>query len=78
MRLSDGRSTILYTASEEGVHNVYELPLAGGAPRRITSNELPGRMFSGIEPLTDGSLVYAVNERRQDIWLSRITQQQER
>jgi hypothetical protein len=76
-RLSAARASLLYTAIEGDVPNVYELPLSGGTASKLTTNDLPGRMFSGIEPLADGSLVYAVNERRQDIWLSRVSPRQE-
>lgn len=72
-RLSPDGSTLYFTAADEGVHNVYGLALAGGAPRRVTANEQPDVTFSAIEALDDGSLIYAVNERRQDIWLSRVT-----
>ena len=72
-RLAPSGETLYFAGAEERVHNVYALSLADGRVRRMTSNDLPGTVFSGIEPLADGSLIYAVNERRQDIWLSRTT-----
>lgn len=72
-RLSTDGTALYFTASVDGVHNIYSLALAGGTPRRVTTNDLPELMFSGIEPLADGTVIYAVNERRQDIWLSRST-----
>jgi len=70
-RLAPSGAALFFTSSENAIHNIYAMALPGGHIRKVTSNELPGRMFSGIAPLDDGSVVYAVNERRQDIWLSR-------
>ena len=72
-RLAPSGGTLYFAAARERVHNVYALTIADGRIRRVTSNDLPGTVFSGIEPLADGSLIYAANERRQDIWLSRTT-----
>ena len=58
-----------------------ERAVAGGVTvgvRAVTSNDLPGTMFSGIVPLADGSLIYGINERRQDIWLSRTASPEDR
>ena len=72
-RLSRSGDTLYYTGSERNAHNIYALSLARGTTRRLTANQLPSTMFSGIEPLADGSLVYAQDDRRQDIWLSRTS-----
>jgi hypothetical protein len=77
-RLSFAGEALLFTAGEQDIYNIYALPLSGGAVRRITDNELPGKMFSGIRGLENGSLIYAVNERRKDIWLSRPAQERRR
>ncbi len=70
-RLAPSGDTLFYAGAEQRIHNIYALSIADGRVRRVTSNDLADQMFSGIEPLADGSLIYAVNERRQDIWLSR-------
>jgi Tol biopolymer transport system component len=70
-RLAPSGAELFFSSSEDAIHNIYAMTLPGGRIRKVTSNELPGRLFSGIAPLDDGSVVYAVNERRQDIWLSR-------
>ena len=70
-RLAPSGDTLYFTAAPGRIHNIYARSIADGRARRVTSNDLPGTVFSGIEPLADGSLIYAVNERRQDIWLSR-------
>ena len=70
-RIAPTGAALLFTAGENDIYNIYALPLDGGALRRVTDNELLGKMFSGIRALDNGSLIYAVNERRKDIWLSR-------
>jgi Tol biopolymer transport system component len=72
-RLSPDGSVLYYTGAESRASNIYALLLARGTTRRLTSNQLPSTMFSGIEPLADGSLIYAQDDRRQDIWLSRTS-----
>ncbi|MDQ3068167.1 MAG: serine/threonine-protein kinase [Acidobacteriota bacterium] len=72
-RLSREGNTLYFDAQERRIHNVYTLALATGAVRRLTANQLQSIAFSGIEPLADGSVIYAMDDRRQDIWLSRIT-----
>ena len=66
-------ATLFYTGTVDRANNIFALTLRTGAARRLTSNELPSMEFSGIEPLADGSLIYARNDRRQDIWLSRTS-----
>jgi Tol biopolymer transport system component len=70
-RLSASGDALLYSGTEQHAHNIYALSLATGASRRLTANQLRSVTFSGIEPLADGSLIYAQDDRRQDIWLSR-------
>ena len=64
---------VYFAAREKRVANLYALQLGRGTIRRLTNNELPSMTFSGIEPLANGSLIYAQDERRQDIWLSRVS-----
>jgi hypothetical protein len=71
-RLS-GAGELYYVGAPKRVANVYALDLQRGTSRRLTSNQLPSTSFSGIEPLADGSLIYSQNDRRQDIWLSRVS-----
>jgi len=70
-RRSRSGDTLFYTGTAARASNIYALTLRTGTTRRLTSNMLPSTEFSGIEPLADGSLIYAQNDRRQDIWLSR-------
>ena len=72
-RLSPDGTALYFTGVQSRVSNIYSLQLARGTTRRLTTNQLPSAAFSGIEPLADGSLVYAQNDRRQDIWLSRAS-----
>ena len=70
-RLAPSGAALFFASSRDAINNIYEMTVPGGRIRTVTSNELPGRIYSGIAPLDDGSVVYAVDERRQDIWLSR-------
>ena len=72
-RLSSAGDTLLYSATERHAHNIYALSLARGSVRQLTTNLLRSVTFSGIEPLPDGSVIYAQDDRRQDIWLSRTS-----
>lgn len=70
-RLSSAGDTLFYAGRQDRISNIHALNLARGTIRRLTNNQLPSIAFSGIDPLADGSLIYAQDERRQDIWLSR-------
>jgi eukaryotic-like serine/threonine-protein kinase len=72
-RMSRGGRTLFYTGTIDRANNIFALALATGAVLRLTSNQLASVEFSGIEPLADGSLIVAQNDRRQDIWLSRAS-----
>lgn len=72
-RLSAAGDVLFYAGLSHRVANISALQLARGTIRRLTTNQLASTAFSGIEPLADGSLIYSQNDRRQDIWLSRIS-----
>jgi Tol biopolymer transport system component len=52
-----------------GVQNLFAMSLADGTLRQVTANESPGVSFAGVQPLADGAIVFARDERKQDIWL---------
>jgi Tol biopolymer transport system component len=72
-RMARAGATLFYTGTIDRANNIFALTLRTGATRRVTSNRLPSMEFSGIEPLADGSLICAQNDRRQDIWLSKTS-----
>ena len=72
-RLDTATGLLYYAGTDDGAANIYALDLRRGAARRLTSNQLRSTTFSGIEPLADGSLIYSQNDRRQDIWLSKVS-----
>jgi serine/threonine protein kinase len=65
------RKRMLLTRDEEGVHNIYAVTVPNGGLVKITNNESPGVSFSGIQPLHADALVFAREERKRDIWISR-------
>jgi Tol biopolymer transport system component len=72
-RLGPGGATLYFAGTEARAANIYALTLPTGAIAKLTANQLTSVVYSGIEPLADGSVIYAQNERRHDIWLSRTT-----
>jgi len=72
-RLSPDGETLYYLAIVDRVPNIHALSLSRGTTRRLTANQLPSTAFSGLEPLVDGTLIYSQNDRRQDIWLSKVS-----
>jgi Tol biopolymer transport system component len=68
-RLHVARRVLYITRIENGVHNLYEFPLAGGPLKPLTRNGLPGVTFSGFYPVGPDALIGVRDERRQDIWL---------
>jgi Tol biopolymer transport system component len=71
-RLSSPGDVLYYSGVFDRITNIYALNLGRGSSRRLTANQLASTTYSGIEPLADGSLIYSQNDRRQDIWLSRV------
>ena len=65
------RSRALLTREVDGVHNIFSVSLRDGTMHRITANESAGVSFSGIQPLRDDAIVFAREERKRDIWVSR-------
>ena len=68
-RLDPFRGVVTLTRLDEGIHNLYEFPLATARLRRLTDNTLPGVSYSGVAPLGDGAWVAVRHEQRSDIWL---------
>jgi Tol biopolymer transport system component len=68
-RVDHGGGRLFVTRSTAGVQNLFAMSLRDGTLRRVTANESPGVSFAGVQPLKDGSIVFARDERKQDIWL---------
>jgi hypothetical protein len=68
-RLDPARSILHVVRVEGGFQNLYEFSLTTGALRRLTTNDLPGVRFSGIDVLGSAGFVAVRRERRSDIWL---------
>ena len=60
---------LFLSRSTAGVQNIFSMSLAEGATRQVTTNESPGVSFAGVQPLGDNALVFARDERKQDVWL---------
>ena len=71
VQLDPTRGRVLLTRDVEGVHNIFSVSLRDGMLHRVTANESAGVSFSGIQPLRDDAIVFAREERKRDIWISR-------
>jgi serine/threonine-protein kinase len=69
VRMDTGRKRLFVTRSSEGIHNIHVMSLVDGSMRQVTSNLSPGVSFSGIHPLRADAILFARDERKQDIWL---------
>src|SRR5262249_25147000 len=69
LKLAPSRSAVYVTRSENGIHNLFLMPLSGGAMQRITDNTLTGVTFSGVEPLGGDTIIGVRDERKTDIYL---------
>jgi len=69
VRLAPSRSAVYVTRSENGVHNLFSIPLSTGTPQRVTDNTLTGVTFSGIEQLIGDTVIGVRDERKTDIYL---------
>ena len=63
------RGRVLLTRDESGVHNIYAVSVRDGVLTKMTNNQTPGIAFSGIQCLRGGSVVFAREERKRDLWL---------
>jgi serine/threonine protein kinase len=70
-RIDHAGRRLFVNRSTAGVQNLFAMSLADGTLRQVTANESPGVSFAGVQPLTDGAIVFARDERKQDIWLVR-------
>jgi hypothetical protein len=68
-RVDHAAGRLFVSRSIDGVQNLFAMSLSNGELRQVTANESPGISFAGVQPLTDGSIVFARDERKQDIWL---------
>lgn len=66
----DAERSLLYfvRSGEDLVHNLYSLSLRDGNARKLSSNNIPGISFSGLEVAPDGTLLYVLQENNQDLW----------
>ena len=64
---ADGKS-ILYSRDESGVENIWSVPLAGGAPRRITNFDSDQRIFA-FDVSPENRLVISRGNRVSDVVL---------
>ncbi|HJR59709.1 MAG TPA: protein kinase [Vicinamibacterales bacterium] len=69
VRIDPDRGRLFVTRSAAGIHNIHAMSLRDGSMRQVTSNQSPGVSFSGIHPLRADAIVFARDERKQDIWL---------
>ena len=69
IRLAPSRAAVYVTRSENGVHNLFSVPLTAGTPQRVTDNTLTGVTFSGIEQLVGDAVIGVRDERKTDIYL---------
>ena len=68
-RLDAARARLTITRVENGVHNIYSFPVAGGEPVRISDNIMQGVTYSSALAAGPDHLISASDERRSDIWL---------
>lgn len=73
-RLDVANRRVIVTLQENGVDNLFALPLHAGPALRLTSNDRPAVTFSNVEVLPRGVLLFARHDRKQDIWLVRQSQ----
>jgi hypothetical protein len=69
LRLAPSRAAVYVTRSENGVHNLFTVPLSTGPLQRVTNNTLTGVTFSGIEQLVGDTVIGVRDERKTDIYL---------
>lgn len=63
------RGRLFLSRSIDGAQNLFSMSLADGSMRQVTANEAPGISFAGVQPLGAGSIVFARDERKRDVWL---------
>jgi serine/threonine protein kinase len=68
-RLDAARGRLTITRVDNGVHNIYSVPVAGGDPVRISDNIMQGVTYAGALAVGANHLLSASDERRLDIWL---------
>jgi Tol biopolymer transport system component/predicted Ser/Thr protein kinase len=73
-RLDRERGTVYLTGVARGgsAHGVFAVSLADGSVREVTRNGVAGISFAGIEPLPDGQLLLARQDRNDSLWSIRF------
>ena len=72
IHLSPDRKTVAFAAHRDGKDNVWLMPTAGGAARRLTANNDPRLYFSSLAWSPDGRTLYFGKQSRHSL-LSMIT-----
>jgi hypothetical protein len=67
LRLDATRQVLYMTAIEGRAHNLHALDLESGSLRKLTSNQIPGVTYSGIEVTAQGELLYSRQRTNTDI-----------
>ncbi len=72
--LDSRRGRVYLTAADhaQGPHNLIELSLDTGRSRVLTSNDLPGISYSGIEVLDDGRVLFSQQKNDSNLWSVRF------
>jgi len=69
-RLDRAGQRVIVTLQENGVDNLFGLPLHGEPAIRLTQNDRPSVTFSNVELLPRNVLAFARHDRKEDIWLA--------
>ncbi len=70
--LSADKKLLAYVAKKDGKDNVWIMPLTGGGPRRLTSNNDPKLYFSNLSWSPDNRIIYFGKQTRYNL-LSIVT-----
>ena len=65
--LSVDRRTIAFTSRRDGKDNLWVIPAAGGAPRKITANNDPRLYFSSLAWSPDSRAIYFGKQSRYNL-----------
>ncbi len=64
MHLSPDHQTLAFAANRDGKDDIWILPVQGGAPKQVTSNNDPRRYFSSIAWAPDGKRIFFGKQSR--------------
>ena len=70
-RLDARQSRLYFTRPQDRAQNLYTVSLVSGHVTKVVANNFANVTFAGVEPLPDGSALYARDERTHDIWILR-------